>query len=31
MRLKTHTLGCLNSFMSEPGGLTDADATLARP
>ena len=31
MRLKSHNLGCLNLFMSEPGGLTDADATLTRP
>ena len=30
LRLTTHTLGCLNLFMSEPGGLTDADVALAQ-
>ena len=30
MRLGAHTLGCLNLFMSEPGGLTDTDIALAQ-
>lgn len=30
MRLKSHIVGCLNMFMSEPGGLSDADVTLAQ-
>jgi GAF domain-containing protein len=30
LRLKAHTLGCLNMFMSEPGGLTDTDVALAQ-
>lgn len=30
MRFATHTLGCLNLFMSEPGGLTDTDVALAQ-
>ena len=30
LRLKAHTLGCLNMFMSEPGGLTEADVALAQ-
>lgn len=30
MRLKSDILGCLNMFITEPGGLTDADVYLAR-
>lgn len=30
LRLAVHTLGCLNLFMSEPGGLIDADVALAQ-
>lgn len=30
LRLKAHTLGCLNMFMSEPGGLADTDVALAQ-
>lgn len=30
LRLSTHTLGCLNMFMSEPGGLTKSDIALAQ-
>lgn len=30
LRLTQHTLGCLNLFMSEPGGLTDTDIALAQ-
>lgn len=30
LRLKAHTLGCLNMFISEPGGLTDTDVALAQ-
>ena len=30
LHLATHTLGCLNLFMSEPGGLTDTDIALAQ-
>jgi transcriptional regulator with GAF, ATPase, and Fis domain len=30
LRLATHTLGCLNLFMPEAGGLTDSDVALAR-
>jgi GAF domain-containing protein len=30
LRLKAHTLGCLNMFMSAPGGLTDTDVALAQ-
>ena len=30
LRLTTHTLGCLNLFMSEAGGLTDSDVALAQ-
>ena len=30
LRLAAHTLGCLNLFMSEPGGLTDTDIALAQ-
>ena len=30
LRLKSHTLGCLNMFMSEPDGLTEADVALAQ-
>lgn len=30
LRLMTHTLGCLNLFMSEPGGLSDTDVALAQ-
>ncbi len=30
LRLKARTLGCLNMFMPEPGGLTDADVALAQ-
>jgi len=30
LRLAAHTLGCLNLFMSEPGGLVDADVALAQ-
>jgi transcriptional regulator with GAF, ATPase, and Fis domain len=30
LRLKAHTLGCLNMFMSAPGGLTDTDVVLAQ-
>jgi GAF domain-containing protein len=30
LRLRLHTLGCLNMFMPEPGGLTDADIALAQ-
>jgi GAF domain-containing protein len=30
LRLKTRVLGCLNLFMAEPGGLTDADIALAQ-
>jgi GAF domain-containing protein len=30
LRLSTHTLGCLNLFMSAAGGLTDSDVALAQ-
>ncbi len=30
LRLKARTLGCLNLFMSKPGGLTDVDVELAQ-
>ena len=30
LRHRAHTLGCLNLFMSEPGGLTDQDIALAQ-
>lgn len=30
LRLRAHTLGCLNMFMPEPGGLTDTDVALAQ-
>jgi GAF domain-containing protein len=30
LRLSTRTLGCLNMFMSEPGGLTQSDVALAQ-
>ena len=30
LRLKSRTLGCLNMFMSLPGGLTDTDVALAQ-
>ena len=30
LRLKAHTLGCLNMFMSKPGGLTATDVALAQ-
>ncbi len=30
LRLKGHTLGCLNMFMFAPGGLSDADVALAQ-
>ncbi len=30
MRLKSHIVGCLNMFMSEPGGLSPADVALAQ-
>lgn len=30
LRLTTNTLGCLNLFMSQPGGLTDSDVALAQ-
>jgi GAF domain-containing protein len=30
LRLKDHTLGCLNMFMSEPGGLADNDVAVAQ-
>ena len=30
LRLKAHTLGCLNLFISGPGGLTDTDVALAQ-
>jgi transcriptional regulator with GAF, ATPase, and Fis domain len=30
LRLKAHILGCLNMFMSAPGGLTDNDVALAQ-
>jgi GAF domain-containing protein len=30
LRLRAHTLGCLNMFMPEPGGLTDVDIALAQ-
>ncbi|HSP28412.1 MAG TPA: GAF and ANTAR domain-containing protein [Ilumatobacteraceae bacterium] len=30
LRHRAHTLGCLNLFMSEPGGLTDQDVALAQ-
>jgi GAF domain-containing protein len=30
LRLAARTLGCLNLFMSEPGGLTDGDLTLTQ-
>ena len=30
LRLKAHTLGCLNMFISEPGGLIDTDVALAQ-
>ncbi|HYN31800.1 MAG TPA: GAF and ANTAR domain-containing protein [Ilumatobacteraceae bacterium] len=30
LRLKSRVLGCLNLFMSAPGGLSDADVALAR-
>ncbi len=30
LRLSAHTLGCLNMFMSEPGGLTKSDIALAQ-
>lgn len=30
LRLRAHTLGCLNMFMCEPGGLTDTDVALSQ-
>ncbi|MDO8392636.1 MAG: GAF and ANTAR domain-containing protein [Actinomycetota bacterium] len=30
LRLRSHTLGCLNLFMSAPGGLDDTDIALAQ-
>ena len=30
LRLTTHTLGCLNMFMSAPNGLTESDISLAQ-
>ncbi|MCY7298489.1 MAG: GAF and ANTAR domain-containing protein [Ilumatobacteraceae bacterium] len=30
MRLKSHTLGCLNMFMTEPGGLSTEEIALAQ-
>lgn len=30
LRSKAHVLGCLNLFMSEPGGLSDSDVALAQ-
>ena len=30
LRLRERTLGCLNMFVSEPGGLTDTDVALAQ-
>ncbi len=30
LRLQAHTLGCLNMFMAEPGGLTTSDVALAQ-
>jgi GAF domain-containing protein len=30
LRLNARTLGCLNMFMAEPGGLTDTDVALAQ-